>query len=143
MSEDRLKNPEKYYLSPVKSPSQQQQLQSSRRKRSFLSFDDGSLLSFIPKSFYLGAYDNGFSDHVNCMSGMVKHQAALSPSSSKSSGDGATHKKYLSMSKNTKYDFYCASLHCRVGPLSADESALIRLRFRLWSRNLALVGFYF
>lgn len=46
---------------------------------------------------------------------------------------------YLGMMKMPSYDFYCSSIHCKVGPLGADESALIRLRFRLWSRSLALV----
>lgn len=50
---------------------------------------------------------------------------------------------YLSMLKTDMYGFYCASIHCTVGPLNTDESALIRLRFRLWSKSLAAVNIYF
>jgi hypothetical protein len=126
MSEDRLKNPEKYYLSHMKPP-------NSRKKR-FLSFDSDSILSYFPKSFSLSSFDAGFSDHVNCMNGMVKLHSALSQSTN------SFAKNYLSMSMSDKNDLYCAPLHCKVGPLNPDESAIIRLRFRLWSRNLALVS---
>lgn len=71
---------------------------------------------------------SGNARQVNCMNAIVKNQ----PKSM----------RYLSMSKLDAYSLFCASLHCRVGPLNTDESALVRLRFRLWSRNLAHVSFY-
>jgi G3E family GTPase len=35
---------------------------------------------------------------------------------------------------------HCAWLHCTIGSLNADEFAILRLRFRVWSRNLAIVS---
>lgn len=50
--------------------------------------------------------------------------------------------KYLAMTQNDVYDAFCSSLHCDIGPMSKDESAIIRLRFRIWSRSLAIVSIY-
>ena len=36
---------------------------------------------------------------------------------------------------------HCGWLACSVGSLGKDESALVRLRFRLWSRNLVSFRF--
>jgi hypothetical protein len=35
------------------------------------------------------------------------------------------------------HDLYCASIHCHIGKLALDNYALVRLRFRLVSANLA------
>lgn len=75
-------------------------------------------------------------DSLECSNGMIKQSLR--------SADGLKNKqkanfKQLSMISSDIYNFYCGSMHCSVGPLNADESALIRLRFRLWSRNLAIV----
>lgn len=59
------------------------------------------------------------------------------------SANGGRSKKYLNMMKSEMYDSFCSSLHCYIGPMSKDESAIIRLRFRLWSRSLARVRLYF
>lgn len=40
------------------------------------------------------------------------------------------------------YRRYCSSIHCRINALNSDESALIRLRFRLWATTLAKVNKY-
>jgi hypothetical protein len=71
-------------------------------------------------------------DNVECSNGMIK-QSLRNNEKKKISFN------HLSMIDSQAYNFYCGSLHCNVGPLSADESALIRIRFRLWSKNLAIV----
>ncbi len=45
------------------------------------------------------------------------------------------------MSKS--FGFYCASLHCTVDNLRRDQSALVRLRFRLWSKSFIKVSIFY
>ena len=71
-------------------------------------------------------------DSIECSTGMIKKPL-------KSNEHKKNTFKYLSMIDSHAYNFFCGSLHCNVGPLKADESALIRVRFRLWSKNLAMV----
>ena len=56
--------------------------------------------------------------------------------------DDKTNSRYLSMLKLSSYDTYCSNVHCTIGPMNTDESALIRFRFRVWSKNLAMVSFF-
>lgn len=70
-------------------------------------------------------------DSIECSTGMIKKPL-------KSNENNKNTFKYLSMIDSHAYNFFCGSLHCNVGPLKADESALIRIRFRLWSKNLAI-----
>jgi hypothetical protein len=72
------------------------------------------------------------SENIQCMTGMTK----------KAFNTGnKTNSRYLSMMKLSNYDTYCSNVHCTIGPMNTDESALIRFRFRLWSKNLAMVSF--
>ena len=49
---------------------------------------------------------------------------------------------HLKFKTSNLYELYCASLHCKIDRLKIDESAIIRLRFRVWSSTLALVFLY-
>ena len=45
----------------------------------------------------------------------------------------------MDASKSSTFDMYCSTMRCKVGTLKKDQSGLIRLRFRLWSKHLAKV----
>ena len=77
-------------------------------------------------------HDEALLDNIECSSGMIKR-------SLKNNQQIKNNIKHLTMIDSHAYNFYCGSLHCNIGSLSTDESALIRLRFRLWSKNLAIV----
>jgi hypothetical protein len=81
--------------------------------------------------------DDIYFDNVECSSGMIK-QSIRNHDNIKTKSN--LNFKYLNMISTSSYNFYCGSIHCNVGPLNSDESALIRLRFRLWSRHLAIVN---
>lgn len=51
--------------------------------------------------------------------------------------------RYSDIPMQSSFAYHCGSVHCSVGSLKKDESALIRLRFRVWARNLATVSSYF
>lgn len=61
-------------------------------------------------------------------------------SASSEINDNNSDEHYLSMMQSDVFDSFCSSLHCDVGPMSKDESVVVRLRFRLWSRSLAPVS---
>lgn len=48
----------------------------------------------------------------------------------------------LKMINTELYNKYCSFIHCKINDLNADESALIRLRFRLWAKTLAKVNLF-
>lgn len=79
-----------------------------------------------------------YLDGIECSSGMIK-QSMRSFDKEDSNKYKSNSFKHLNMISSSVYNFYCGSMHCNVGPLNADEAALIRLRFRLWSRHLAIV----
>lgn len=128
LSDDKIKNPDKYYFEPKKV------------KRSIFS-DSGdfsaNFLGLLPSEFYMNPYGNRFFDSniemIDCASGIVNtnqvHKNHKSFSSNK-----------LKMINTELYSRYCSSIQCKINGLSADESAMIRLRFRLWSKTLAKVS---
>lgn len=132
LGEDKLKNPSKYYRIN----------KELERMKRYLNYENKiNIFDFIPSSIYLNQHKNknsflNFGEHIECSSGMIKQSNAMYESSS-------SKRKYLTMLKSELYDQYCSSLHCYVGPLGRDESAIIRLRFRLWSRSLLYVCFSF
>ena len=107
---DSLKNPEKYF-----------------KTNSIL--DQFYIIS--KRSFEIDAdiYPNKLERYVNCPSGIYKAFVK--------NNKGET--SHLKFKKSHLYDLYCASIHCKVFNLKIDESAIIRLRFRLWASTLALV----
>ena len=84
-------------------------------------------------------YSNKFERYINCQSGIYhingeeKHNHGHSLKSEEMS--------HLKFKASNLYDSYCASIHCKIDHLKTDESAIIRLRFRLWASTLALVCF--
>ena len=124
---DRIKNPEKYYLDVNG---------DTRTKRNTIERNILDYLSSSESYFSLFS-DKGASDfsgkNVQCNAAMIKDQQASS-----------TRKgNYLKMNNTSLYEFYCSHVHCNVGPLNTDDTAMIRFRFRLWSKNLAIVNFVF
>lgn len=67
---------------------------------------------------------------VDCHSGIVNTNPTLK--------NHLYHNK-LKIINTELYTRFCSSIHCRINGLNADESALIRLRFRLWAKTLAKV----
>ena len=163
IEKDHLKNPQKYYLEQTLAKSKRSLPASSDEET------DGSALNYLDALFKQYYTLNGFGidssadQMVECNSGMFKRSRAnllnneygyygaddeLSYDSSgiglqrkqKSNGNHKERPTHLAMMKSNVYDYFCSSLHCDVGELNPDESALIRLRFRLWSRNLDAVS---
>lgn len=148
MGGDKLKNPEKYFKDG--------RILQPERTRRYLGYNGGdklsSLFDFIPSGIYLGSDHKSsnlddFDENIECSSGMIKQSTtktandlldSLDLTNENENGGGAG--KYLSMIRTDVYDSFCSSLHCDVGPMSKDETAIIRLRFRLWSRSLAIVS---
>jgi hypothetical protein len=101
-----------------------------KKKRRELNDRDASIFNFITQ------VEDDEEQMVlqkfgDCRSAMLKQ------------GNGKDSKVSLNMIKSPVYDFYCASIHCQLGPLNVDESSVVRLRFRLWSKSLALVSTFF
>ena len=117
IEEDKIVNPEKYYLETRK----------RQRKKRFL-------LGNEPSASFNDRIEPSFFGGVDCSSGMMRRSLY-----DRETGSSQTN-SYLTMASSNLYDFYCGSIHCKVGPLNTDQSALIRLRFRLWARNLAIVN---
>ncbi|CAF0823367.1 unnamed protein product [Brachionus calyciflorus] len=133
LSDDKIRNPEKYYFETKKSK-RSLFTDSNSNNNDFSS----NLLRYFPTEFYLNSYGNKYNDNeiesVDCSSGIVLN----SQDQSDDLINHGSNTDYLKMTKTDLYEFYCSTIHCKVGPLSADESALIRLRFRLYARTLAL-----
>ena len=118
IDEDKIRNPEKYYL------------ESRQRTKRGIKFLEDDNIDYVPSQS-----ESNYFENVECFSGMFR----------KSIYDKEfdfVNKNYLSMISSNLFDFYCGSMHCTVRNLSTDESALIRLRFRLWARNMALVKYF-
>jgi hypothetical protein len=149
ISEDRLKYPEKYYLETNRNNIKNEAKIMKKKRRSLsdmISDQKNKLLSYLPFGFSLKSFDITSSfvnnnNNINCLNGVRKQYSNKNSNEEEdSSSKLLPSTSFLSMSQEELYDFYCSALHCTIGPLSADESALIRLRFRLWSRNLAIVS---
>jgi hypothetical protein len=120
---DKLKNPEKYFMN-------EDDLNDLNRSKRDLSEREKSILDYITKPDDSTIFT--FGENVDCRKGMIKLD-----------DENERKSKYLSMIQSPVYDFYCASIHCKLGHLSVDESSLVRLRFRLWSKSLAPVSYLF
>ncbi len=68
--------------------------------------------------------------YVNCASAIMENDENAAKDSN----------YYLAMKDTSYYESYCASMRCKIGHLNLDEKALVRLRFRIWSNNLAFVS---
>lgn len=123
---DKLKNPEKYFMD-------NDDLNGINRSKRDLTERERSILDYITKpddsSFF------SFGESVDCRKGMVIK-------SDDENEKKSSNVKHLSMIQSPVYDFYCASIHCKLGQLNVDESSLVRLRFRLWSKSLASVSVF-
>jgi hypothetical protein len=121
MDNESLKNPEKYF------------------KSSNLMFNDIYESFSISKRSYESYSDFYSNRYINCQSGIYN-------SNNEFKKDDLSVKKpvvnHLKFKKSNLYDLYCASLHCKIDHLKIDESAIIRLRFRVWSSTLAMVSIF-
>jgi hypothetical protein len=107
---DTLRNPDKYYENTYNT----KEHGSNVRKRSFISDYD-----YINPDKY-----------VNCGSAVIENDESTAKESN----------YYLALKQTTFYESYCASLRCKLSGLDLEQKALVRLRFRIWSNNLAVVS---
>ena len=124
---DRIKNPEKYYLD-VNGDTRLKRNTIERNILDYLSSTESYFSLFTDK----GASDFG-GKNVQCNAAMIKDKQVAHFKNS----------TYLKMNNSSPYEFYCSHVHCNVGPLNTDDTAMIRFRFRLWSKNLAIVSILF
>jgi hypothetical protein len=122
---DKLKNPEKYFMND-------EDMNDVNRSKRELTERGKSIIDFIMKPDEQTI--SSFGENIDCRKGMKK--------SDDENEKNSPNSKYLSMIHSPVYDFYCASIHCKLGQLNVDESSLVRLRFRLWSKSLASVSIF-
>ena len=121
INSDHLKYPEQYYSSAVASQRMKRHFQPTENLYGFGAPNKLINLNNLKKINY-------FKD-AECSFDMTKsflHQHAVT--------NGV---KTVPM--QSSFAYHCGSVHCNVETLKKDESALIRLRFRIWARNLAKV----
>ena len=87
------------------------------------------------------SYESDFysNRYINCQSGIYNSNSELKQEDITIKKPTTSHLKFK---KSSLYDLYCASVYCKIDHLKIDESAIIRLRFRVWSSTLALVYLY-
>ena len=129
---DRIEDPDKYYQSGAQ-----------KYKRHYSPAD-------VESSFMLKAPNNLINMHkiqklsyyqgAECSFGMTKSSQSFRQEQEGKGLDSSG--RFLDIPASNSFDFYCGSMHCEVGAMGKDEVAMVRLRFRLWSRNLAMVIYF-
>lgn len=132
---DRIENPERYYQSggqKYKRHYSQPELDNT-----FMLKSPNNLINmhnFNKVNYYQGA---------ECSFGMTKNTRSFKhEDDKKKSNKNNNQGRFLDKPGSSSFDFYCGSMHCDVGSMRKDEVVMVRLRFRLWSRNLAMVLFF-
>ena len=127
-----MRNPEKYYLNSKEDMIQRTKRNSMERNiLNYLSSSESYFSMFNDKS----ALDYG-GQNLQCSTAIIKEQQATV-------SNYYNNATYLKMNDSSMYEFYCSHVHCNVGPLNTDDTAMIRFRFRLWSKSLSIVRIFF
>jgi hypothetical protein len=143
-----MRHPEKYYMKDVK-----------RTLRSLIDKGNNIIDFFYMKNNPLSSFNEN-AHQPDCATSIVRvfekisekqlkyDRSNLNDFNNNNNNNNNTADVYHNSHHNTHHHSHhlrmtssnCAWLHCSIGSLSTDESAIIRLRFRVWSRNLAIVS---
>jgi hypothetical protein len=123
--EDSLKNPDKYYVN-------KRELTKRNKQKRHFSKTDNFFFNLLASNKLLPIQNFFKNTECSIKNSMNENQIIGRRSNIK-----------LNMDTSESFEFYCAAIHCTIGNIRKDQSALIRLRFRLWSKSLAAVTFYF